>query len=355
MSRALSSLRARAGNPGALVALGALSLGLSACGPASDPAAEAIGTVVEPVTVCPSGNVIHGVDVSHWDGSINWSQAHGDGIDFTIAKATEAADYTDDTFAANRQNAEAAGVVFGAYHFFRANVDPTEQANYFLGVIGSVEAGEISPTLDLETTDGMGASTIASRAATFLQVVQQQTGRVPMLYTSPSFYTGTLGAPASLAPYLLWIANWEVNCPDVPSAWSDWTVWQSADNGTVAGIPTTNNTDLDEFDGTVEELQCAGVQCASGTCVAGVCTGGGGSGGAGGTGATGGAGGTTHTGGHHVDAGTGANDQTVPSDDSSGGCKCHASPAGSSPRALVLAALAALCPFARRRRRSSRA
>ena len=269
---------------GVLVALAA-----TGCGSAGEPG-EQVGSSDEAAKVCASGNVINGVDVSHWDGTIDWTKVKAAGIDFAIAKATETTNYTDNTFATNRQNAEAAGVVFGAYHFFRANADPTAQADYFVKTIGSVKPGEITPVLDLETTDGQSGSTIGSRAATFLQAVEAATGHVPMIYTSPSFYTSTLGSPAALAAYPLWIANWQVTCPDVPSPWTDWSVWQDSDSGSISGIPTA--TDTDKFDGTVADLQCVGVKCATGQCVAGVCSGG--TGGTGGTGgATGGAGGAT--------------------------------------------------------------
>jgi lysozyme len=308
------------------------------------------------VQVCPHGNaILQGVDVSHWDGTIDWAQTHGAGIEFAIAKATEATDFVDDTFATNRQNAKAAGVVFGAYHFFRADVDPTDQANHFLSVIGSVEPGEIAPVIDVETTDGQSGSTIAQRALTFMQVVQEQTGRVPMIYTSPSFFRDTMGNPGEFADYLLWIANWEIDCPDVPEVWSDWTVWQTADDGDVPGIPTAS--DLDEIDVSLEELQCAGVTCPGGTCVAGACEGGeggsAGSAGAGGAASTGGAGGA---GGGHGGHGQGASGATgsagaaadgIAGDDS--GCSCRATPSATPRGAMLLGLLAALGGIARRR------
>jgi lysozyme len=344
-----------------LSALGCLLLSASGCGPAAERESESVAATSEAVTVCAQGNVIEGVDVSHWDGTIDWGQVHSAGIAFAIAKATEADGYVDPTFDTNRQNAEAAGVAFGAYHFFRANVDPTTQANHFLDTIGSVEPGEISPTLDLETTDGEGGSTIAQRAVTFMQVVQAQTGRVPMVYTSPSFFNSTIGAPDSFAPFLLWIANWQVSCPDVPSVWSDWTAWQYTDSGSVSGISTA--VDRDQFDGTVDELQCAGVTCATGTCVAGRCVGGGGgaggadTGGAGGTAGadTGGAGGAGAGGGQGatgVGAAFGQWVNGIPGENS--GCSCHAIPAVTPRGPWLLAWLAALAPLVRRRRNAPR-
>lgn len=332
--------------------LASVALAASGCGSDEQGVWEPVGTASDGVTICADGPVIQGIDVSHWQGAIDWTQAYGDGIDFAIAKATEADGFVDDTFATNRQNAKAAGVVFGAYHFFRADVDGVAQAEHFLSVLGSVEPGEITPVLDLETTDGQSAATINQRALAFMAAVESATGRIPMIYTSPSFYSSTLGAPGSFGDYLLWIANWEVSCPDVPSTWDDWTVWQTADDGSVAGI--SGAVDLDEFDGTIDELQCVGVPCATGTCVAGTCddgaVGGNGGGDQGGSGAgiEGGAGGAgaeePEGGGYRLEVVAG-----IPGENS--GCTCGTEPATGtgSPGVWVVAGLGGLGLFRRRR------
>lgn len=279
----------------AIVGLSALCLW--GCG--SDPVMERTEQTTEPVKVCAMSTVIEGIDVSHWQDAIDWPSVKADGVDFAIAKATEATDYIDPTFDTNRADAQAAGIAFGAYHFFRSDEDPTVQAQHFATTMGSVETGEITPVLDLETADGEGAATIVERAVTFLQVLQSLTGRVPIIYTSPSFFESTLGAPQELGGYPLWIANWETSCPTVPGAWADWSVWQYTDSGSVNGIGGA--VDRDQFDGSVNELLCVGVECETGTCEAGVCpsasTGGSGGGGgsagqsSGGSPALGGAGG----------------------------------------------------------------
>ncbi len=177
---------------------------LAGCGGEEPDPTESVQAAVK---VCADGNTIEGVDVSHYDGDIDWALVKADGIEFAVAKASESITNLDPTFGTNRQNAKAMGVAFGAYHFFRADDDPVVQANHFLDAIGSVEDGEISPVLDLETADGQSASTIVSSALTFLEVLETETGRVPIIYTSPSFFTSTLGSPPELAGYPLWIAK----------------------------------------------------------------------------------------------------------------------------------------------------
>jgi GH25 family lysozyme M1 (1,4-beta-N-acetylmuramidase) len=309
----------------ALVGAGALVL--VGCG--SDPVDEPTASTTEAVKVCAMTTAIEGIDISHWQDTIDWPAVKGDGVEFALAKATEATDYVDPTFDTNRAEAKAAGIAFGAYHFFRSDEDPTVQAQHFATTLGSVEVGEISPVLDLETADGEGGTTIVERALTFLEVLESLTGRVPIIYTSPSFYESTLDAPASLGAYPLWIANWETSCPTVPTTWADWSVWQYTDSGSVNGIG--GPVDRDQFDGTVAELQCVGVECAIGTCEAGVCpTASGGSAGSVGTGGSGsegtGLGGTTALGGA---GGLGGEAGAAPpsvmraSSDDDSGCGCR--------------------------------
>lgn len=234
-----------------LLFLAALAAG---CGPgARDPAFDPTARVGEALTVCPSGATLPGIDVSHWDGTIDWGQVADAGQAFAFMKATEGVSFTDPAFATNWQQAGAAGVPRSAYHFFRASVDPTQQAQYFLGVIGPQASGDLPPMLDLETLDGQSGSVVGSTALTWLAYVKQQTGRAPIVYTSASFMS-QLGNPAGFADYPLFVANWGVTCPNVPAPWSGWVFWQYTDSATVPGVPRPNATDADKFNGDAAAL-----------------------------------------------------------------------------------------------------
>jgi lysozyme len=211
-----------------------------------------VGGLERAQTICPKGQTIMGVDVSHYDGTIDWTKAHAAGVEFAFMKATEGLTITDGTYATNLAGARAAGVIAGAYHFFRANLDGTQQADFFVSVIGTVPPDALPPVIDLETTDGQSASAIASAALEFLARVEQRTGRTPLIYTTPSFFTSTLGSPSGFSHYPVWIAHWTTTCPNVPSAWSDWPFWQYTDSGSVNGISTP--VDLDKFNGTRDDL-----------------------------------------------------------------------------------------------------
>ncbi len=219
-------------------------------------AIEDVGSSSSRVTVCGQTS-IKGIDVYHGDNggkAINWTNVKNAGISFAFIKATESTDYIDPSFATNWSGLKSAGLVRGAYHFFHSDVDPTSQANYFLATVGTVEAGDML-VLDLESANGQTQTTIETNAATWMASIKSQTGVTPILYVSPAF----LSSYTKLASYPLWVANYGVNCPDVPSAWTTYTFWQSTGTGTLSAL--TGDVDLDTFNGTLQQL----VDFANGT------------------------------------------------------------------------------------------
>ncbi|HEX3762717.1 MAG TPA: GH25 family lysozyme [Kofleriaceae bacterium] len=212
-----------------------------------------IDSTEEAVVSCATGSTIKGVDVSHFDGTVDWGAARRAGITFAIIKATEGTSFVDNHFATNWTNTGANGIVHGAYHFFRPESDPVAQADFFVKIAGSPKSGDLPPVIDLEVTDGLTAAQVASGARTFLQRLQQKTGRVPMIYTSVRVFNTLLGGPAGFGPYSLWVANWNVRCPNIPNPpWTRWTFWQSSATGTVAGF--SDPVDVDNFNGTSADL-----------------------------------------------------------------------------------------------------
>jgi lysozyme len=201
--------------------------------------------------VCPYGTTLPGVDVSHYQGTINWASVRTAGIMFAYAKATEGITYTDPLFATNWSAMKAAGVVRGAYLYFHSNDDPIAEADHFLSVVGSIQAGDLPPMLDVEVTDSQTPAVIAATLNTCAARLQAVTGRVPVIYTSPSFWTGSVGS-TGFSGLPLWIANWGVTCPSMPVGWTNWAIWQYSDAGTVNGI--TGAVDLDEFNGTMSDM-----------------------------------------------------------------------------------------------------
>jgi lysozyme len=176
-----------------------------------------------------------GIDVSDWQDPVNWQAVADSGMAFAFTKATEGATFVADTFASNWRSMKAVGLARGAYHFYRPKRSPQAQADLFLRTV-KLEPDDLPPVLDIETTDGMPNSTIISGITQWLQIIEQETGRQPILYTYP--YTWEIfGNPTSFSDYPLWIAHYTTAYePIVPAGWDGWTFWQYTDRGQVNGI-----------------------------------------------------------------------------------------------------------------------
>ncbi len=206
---------------------------------------------ISQASVCAAGTVVKGVDVSVYQGSIDWTTAKGTGLDFAIARISDGS-ALDSTFATNWSGMKSAGLVRGAYQYFEPGEDPTAQANIVIQAVGMLGSGDLPVTADMEITGGQSAATIVANLQTWMAAVKAGTGKTPMVYTAEGYWDGSVNSTA-FAGNPLWVANWGVTCPSLPTGWSNWVFWQNADNGTVSGIPAT--VDLDEFNGTLAQLQ----------------------------------------------------------------------------------------------------
>src|SRR6185369_1551250 len=157
-------------------------------------------------------------------------------------------------FNQNWAGAKAAGVTRGVYQFFRAGQDGTAQANLVLQHLGG-DIGELAPVADVEVTDGVGPGTLNAHLQQWIDRIKSATGKTPIIYTSPGLW-GSLSGSSQFAGDTLWVANWGVSCPSLPSAWSTYKFWQYADDGHVPGI--SGAVDLDVFNGTLAELKNGG-------------------------------------------------------------------------------------------------
>jgi lysozyme len=196
-------------------------------------------------------NLAPGIDVSKDQGSVAWGAVADAGIVFAFIKATDGMTYVDPMFAQNWQEAGAAGLLRGAYHFFRAEDDPQTQATWFWQTVGG--PGELPLVVDVEETMGQPASVVVANLTAFLASLEQLTGKQPIIYTDPGFWNG-LGTSA-FGAYPLWVANYGVAQPTLPAGWAIWDFWQYSETGQVAGIQ--GDVDLDVFSGPASALQRA--------------------------------------------------------------------------------------------------
>ena len=195
-----------------------------------------------------------GVDVSHWQGNVNWSKVRSDGVTFAFMKATEGTSYTDPSLKANWAGTKSNGIYRGAYHFARPSTgSAAAQARYFVSKVGSFkEKGDLPPVLDLEVTGGLGPAALRSWVRTWLETTEQLTGRTPILYFSPYFWIDHMGNATNFTHWPLWIAHYTTGQPLVPGGWKTWTFWQRTSSGSVSGIG--GNVDMNRFNGTSAQL-----------------------------------------------------------------------------------------------------
>lgn len=151
---------------------------------------------------------------------------------FAFIKATEGAGYTNPYFAQDWARAGAVGIVRGAYHFARPDVNnASAEADYFLAAVGPLSAGDLL-VLDYE----VGYGDLSGWALAWLQRVQQRVGFNPILYTYPSFISEHGLGTAALATYPLWYASYQQQWPPTPGQWSSIAIWQHSDNANVPGV-----------------------------------------------------------------------------------------------------------------------
>lgn len=203
--------------------------------------------------VCmPCDFEVHGVDMSHYQGRIDWSRLaeHRAGefpIRFIFLKATEGGDHQDDTFLQNFDSARAYRFIRGAYHYFLPRTDALKQADFFIRTV-PLTAGDLPPVLDVETTGKKDKAELQACVKTWLDRVEAHYGVKPILYTSYKFKMRYLDSPVFDA-YPYWIAHYYVDSVRYEGPWH---FWQHTDVGTVPGIE--KKVDLNVFNGTQAQL-----------------------------------------------------------------------------------------------------
>jgi lysozyme len=194
------------------------------------------------------------IDISHYNGDVDLQQAAAAGILGVIHKATEGQLFVDPMFAVNRQKAQDAGLLFGAYHFGTGG-DAVAQADHFLATVGDFSHTLLA--LDLETNPS-GPDMSLADARAFVTEVNARTGRFPGLY-SGSFIKQKLGNESDpvLSQCWLWLAQYDAT-PAVPANWPTWTMWQYTDGAfgpEPHQVPGVGRCDRDMFNGGEQQLR----------------------------------------------------------------------------------------------------
>ncbi|HJZ59519.1 MAG TPA: glycoside hydrolase family 25 protein [Gemmataceae bacterium] len=210
-----------------------------------------LGTAAAALAISGTDYAIQGIDISHWQGSINWTSVKNSGKRFAFCKATEGTTYTDPTFATNWAAMKSVGLIRGAYHFAHPGSDPITQADRFINTVHPT-SGDLQMMLDLEVTDGKTPSQVRSWTVSFINRIQSRTGRPGIIYTGFYFWRDRAGNGSNLNCPLFLAAYVSNPSAYVPAAWPFYTFWQYTSSGTCPGV--SGNVDRDAFNGSLTGL-----------------------------------------------------------------------------------------------------
>ncbi len=203
--------------------------------------------------IYPDGDFIHGIDVSHHQGDIDWekvsrAEVSGEPINFVIIKATEGVSHIDENFNENFYQTRQYDLVRGAYHYFKPNLPAREQAKFFLKQV-HLEEGDLPPVLDIEERGDLSVNQLQKAALTWLKAVEKQYNVPPIIYTNYKFKVDYLNTP-EFEHYPYWIAHYYVRNLTYKGKWR---FWQHTDCGVIDGIK--GKVDLNVYNGSMYDLK----------------------------------------------------------------------------------------------------
>ena len=193
----------------------------------------------------PAGRVYDGIDVSGWQGEIDFEKVKNAGISFVYIKSSEGKNTVDKYFRRNYENAKANGLKIGFYHYVRArNVeDALLEAKHFANTIaGTVPDCKLA--MDFENFGNLSLNEINTISKVFLERVQEITNKEMIIYSNTSSARNIFSAELANR-YPLWVAQYYVSEPSNKGKWNSWEGFQYTDQGTVPGI--NGYVDRDKF------------------------------------------------------------------------------------------------------------
>ncbi|MDE6845459.1 MAG: hypothetical protein K2J99_06795 [Lachnospiraceae bacterium] len=202
------------------------------------------------------GFEVRGVDVSHYQGTIDWEKLAGQDLDFAFIKATEGSGHVDECFADNWQEAGKTDLYIGAYHFFSFDSDGEKQAELYIDTVGSLD-GKIAPAVDVEfygdkKSNPPQKDELVSELKKMLETLEEHYQAKPVIYTTYKVYHEYI--KGEFDEYPLWIRN--VYYQPVFTAGNKWTFWQYTDTAVLEGYQGTEKyIDMNVFRRTREELE----------------------------------------------------------------------------------------------------
>lgn len=199
---------------------------------------------------------VRGVDVSSYQGKIDWDTLASQNISFAFIKATEGSSYVDPYFAENYQQAQQTGLRIGAYHFFSYDSSGETQADHFIATVSPIET-MLPPVIDLEFYGDKEANppspeTVRPQLDILLNRLEEHYGMKPILYATEKSYS--LYLAGAYTEYDIWIRN-VITQPSLSDG-RNWTFWQYTNRAKLEGYwGEESYIDLNVFQGTAQEFQ----------------------------------------------------------------------------------------------------
>lgn len=187
----------------------------------------------------PEDFPIHGVDVSYWQGDINWRQLRGAGTEFAFIKATEGGDWLDPKFHENYYAARAAGIPASGYHFWFFCRPAEDQISWYIENV-PVDPTALPPVLDMEWNAYSktcrirpGKDVVIPQMKMWLTAIEQHYGKRPIIYTSVDFHADRL--VGEFEDYPIWVRS-VAGHPSTRYGNRAWTFWQYTGTGRLPGV-----------------------------------------------------------------------------------------------------------------------
>ncbi|MGD9915377.1 MAG: GH25 family lysozyme [Rhizobiaceae bacterium] len=197
----------------------------------------------------PKQLAVHGVDVSRWQGEIDWEKLRSQGANFAYIKATDGGDHLDPMFRQNWRGAHKAGLRRGAYHFFYWCRSAGEQADWFIRNVPKVE-GALPPVIDVEYNHlsnckkRLSRKLVLEKMKVFMDRLEAHYGQRPVIYTAPDFYRDNLSG--EFKDYPFWLRA-VAQHPSKVYPNRKWVFWQYSGSGLSHGVE--GKIDLNVFHG----------------------------------------------------------------------------------------------------------
>jgi lysozyme len=195
---------------------------------------------------------VHGVDVSRWQGRIDWQKLKAHGANFAFIKATDGGDHLDPMFRSNWKAAAEAGIPRGAYHFMYWCRNAESQAKWFIRNVPR-QAGALPPVIDVEWNgesrcrQRLSRKRVLEKMTVFSDMLERHYGQRPIIYTAPDFYDDNLRG--AFPNHTFWLRSVAAHPADrYPNR--DWVFWQYSGTGLSKGV--AGRIDLNVFNGSEE-------------------------------------------------------------------------------------------------------